>query len=465
MVSRFARLTSFDLSNLRLEKLRSPFHFGGLVILDGHRLLDESGQLRLDEIRSRLEGRLLRVPELRRRVYFPGLLRGRALWVDDAGFDIRNHVLETAIDPPGGQLQLLDTAARLHGTLLDRSRPLWEFWFLTGLGDGRIGALLKLHHSVADGMAAVAIMGSLFDLEADAAEPPPAAWTPAAIPGPWELLSDNLSTKLSAVRRGLISITHPVSRVRALRLFMVDAWRTLRLRRRAPTTSINQAVKPGRRIRFLRLDLVTARDEARLAGAKVNDVFLNLVAGGLRELLRARREAVSGVDLISTVAVSLRSSSEAMNLGNQVGILAVPLPVGEGDSRTRLEMIAGETRKAKAEQHPAAIPETVGGLAVTPVAQYLMAHQHWVNVFTTNLVGPPVPVYVLGAEILDVIPIVQVAGNVTLTFCAISYAGRLYLVVTADASGTPDIDILVAGMEQAWRQLARPAAVQQVVAG
>lgn len=211
--------------------------------------------------------------------------------------------------------------------------------------------------------------------------------------------------------------------------------------------------------------LEAARDVAHSAGAKVNDVVLDLVAGGLRELLASRGEAVAGVELIGTVAVSLRTSSEARDLGNEVGVIAVPHPIGEGDSKRRLAMIAAATRKAKAEQHPGAVTAAVGGLAATPVAQYLMGHQHWVNVFTTNLVGPPVPVYVLGAKILDVVPIIQVSGNVTLAFCAISYAGRLYLVVTADASANPDIDVVMLRMEQAWRLLAPRASFQEVVAG
>jgi diacylglycerol O-acyltransferase len=462
--SRLPRLSSFDLSNLRLEKLRAPFQIGGLVILDGRQLLDDSGQLRLDEIRGRIDRRLVRLPELRRCVYFPGLLRGRALWVDDADFDIRNHVLEASVPPPGGEPQLLDTAAKLYGKLLVRSRPLWELWFLSGLSDGRVGALLKLHHSVADGMAAVAIMGSLFDFEADSPEPLAEPWWPAAIPGSWELISDSFSTKLSALKSGLSTAAHPARQLRALRTFIVGASQALRQRRSAPMTSINQAVKPGRRIRFLRLELDAVRDRAHAADAKVNDVFLDLVAGGLRQLLRARGEEVAGGELIGTVAVSLRPSSEARELGNQVGLLTVPLPVGEGDSGRRLELIAAAARQAKAEQHAGAVPTAVGGLAATPIAQYLMAHQHWVNVFTTNLVGPPVPVYVVGAEILDVVPIIQVAGNVTLAFCAFSYAGRFYLVVTADATAVPDVDVLIAGMEHAWRQLAPPARLDMVAA-
>jgi diacylglycerol O-acyltransferase / wax synthase len=313
-------------------------------------------------------------------------------------------------------------------------------------------------------MAAVAIMGSLFDLEPDAAEPPCEPRSPAAIPGSWELLSDSAAMKRLAVRQGLVAATRPARQLRALRAFVVAGSQALRQRRRAPATSINRVVKPGRRVRFLRLDLAAVRDQAHAADAKVNDVVLNLVAGGLRELLTARGEAVAGVELIGTVAVSLRSDSEARQFGNQVGLLTVPLPIGEGDSRRRLELTAASTREAKADQHPGAVPTAVGGLAATPVAQYLMTHQHWVNVFTTNLVGPPGPVYVVGAEIRDVVPIIQVVGNVTVAFCAFSYTGRLYLSVTADATAVPDIDEVMAGMEHASRQLAPPAARELVAA-
>jgi len=100
MSARFVRLSSSDLSNPRLESARSPFHFGGLATVEGVHLLDGSGHLRMVEIRERLVRRLERIPGLRRRVLFPGLLRGRALWVDDARFDIGRHVFEAAVEPP-----------------------------------------------------------------------------------------------------------------------------------------------------------------------------------------------------------------------------------------------------------------------------------------------------------------------------------------------------------------------------
>ena len=156
---------------LRFESPAWPCHFAGLAVVDGKALVDEAGRLRLAELTDRTSRRLADVPELRRRLHFPGILRGGPLWVDDERFDIRNHIHEAAAEPPGGEAELLELAARLDERQLDRARPLWELWFLTGLRDGRVGVLLKLHHCVADGLAAVALMGSLFDVESDDAGP------------------------------------------------------------------------------------------------------------------------------------------------------------------------------------------------------------------------------------------------------------------------------------------------------
>lgn len=130
-----ARLTSLDLMFLRLETPAWPGHFGGLALAEGAPLLDTSGGLRINEIQERVNRRLAQVPQLRRRLHVPGPLGGKPLWVDDHQFDIQHQVHEAAVDPPGSELQLLDTAARLYGTLLDRRHPLWELWFLTGLTD------------------------------------------------------------------------------------------------------------------------------------------------------------------------------------------------------------------------------------------------------------------------------------------------------------------------------------------
>ncbi len=449
--STLARLTSFELMYLRSECAEWPGHFGGLAVLDGKALLNASGQLPLGEIRDRLRLRLSRVPQLRRRVYVPGPLRGRPLWVDDQRFAIEHHVHEAAVQTPGGDVELLEAAAQIYGRLLDRERALWELWFLTGLADDRVGVLLKLHHAVADGTAAVTIMRSLFDFAPDAPDPASVPWAPEPIPGRWSLLADNISGKIRTVGRGVATLAHPRRVVRGARVLVQVVRKSLGVKG-APRTSLNLPVRAGRRIRFLRLDLATMKDAAHAHEGKVNDVVLALWSGGLRDLLASRGEPVAGVEPTTGLAVSTRSATDG-TIDNQVGTIVLPLPVWEADVQRRLDLVISTTRKSKAQQRPAAIMSALAGLVATPVGRYLMLHQRATSVFVTNVIGPPVPVYVLGARILDIVPIPDLTGNVGLSLCAFSYSGQIFLVVTADAAGFPDLDVLMAGMERDWHAL------------
>ncbi len=456
---RYARLTSTDLLFLRLESEAWPCHFGGLAVLDGPGLFEDSGQLRFEEIRDRLDGRLTRVPELRRRVHFPGLLRGRPLWVDDDHFDITHHVRTATVESPGDGAGLLRAAAQLYDRPLDRQRPLWELWLLTGLEGNRVGVLLKLHHAVADGLGAVAIMGSLFELEANRAEPAHAQWVPEPTPRARHLLADNLSNKARSVGRAVAILAHPSRVVNAVTAFAAMT-RGYFGKRAAVGNSLNQPVRAGRLVRHIRLDLATMKEVAHAHGGKVNDVVLALWAGGLRRLLVSRGEPVDGVEIITGMATTLRTDTASGTIDNRVGTMVLPLPVCEAAVQSRLDQIVETTREAKEMQHPAATMGYLAGLAATPIGKYFTAHQTASNTIVTNVIGPPVPVYLLGARVLEVLPIIELVGNIGLTLAAFSYAGEMFMVVTADATAFPDVNILMDGMERDWHTLTsgpRPA--------
>ena len=450
--SQISRLTSLDLMFFHLESRDWPSHFAGLAVVDGSALLDGSGRLRLDEIRDRVNRRLAAAPQLRRRLHRPGLLSGRAIWVDDARFDLVHHVHEAAVQEPGGDLELLDTAGRLYGTLLNRDRPLWELWFLTGLTDGRVGVLLKLHHSLADGMAALTLMGVLLDRGPDTPDPLAGPWAPRPIPGRWSLVADNARTTFQAVSRVGSILAHP-RRLASDAAVGIGVAREAFRSSGAPRSSLNRPVRSGRRIRVLRLDLGAMRRVARAHKARINDVVLDLWSGGLRELMGYRGESTAGVDLIANLPVSLRSARSARTIDNQLGFLALPLPVWEPDVEKRLDLIARITREAKSEQRPEAMATFLAAASAMPFCRALVARQHSVNVKVTYVPGPRVPVYLLGARVLDILPIARLFGNVGLTLGAFSYGGQISLVVTADATAFPDLDVLMAGMEREWSAL------------
>jgi diacylglycerol O-acyltransferase / wax synthase len=457
MESRFPRLSLFDRSFLGLERPGMPEHVAGICTVQAGPLLDASGELDLERIERRLERRLVRVPELRRVVQAAPPLCGPPVWVDDPRFSIARHVRSARLLPPGDQASFLSTAELLLRPPLDRSHPLWELWFLTGLEGGRLGLIFKIHHAIADGLAAVALIGSLLDSEADAPDPPDARWTPVPPPSAWGLFADTMRCRAASAASLL---RHPVRLVReAVTTIRASLAMLRRYRSRAPRTSLNRPPGWGRRIRAVHLDLEAARAVAHAHGATVNDVLVTIVAGGTGALLAARAEPVRGGDLVVSMPATLRSADAARSLGNAAGVIAVAVPAGERDPVRRLEVVAGRTRAAKAEQRPAYAQGFFGRLAAwPPLARRFMDRQRMVNVFVSNVPGPAAPFYVLGARVEDVMPVIGLAGNVTLMFAALSYCGRLSLVVNADAEGYPDVDVLAAGMDRAWRELRGEAA-------
>jgi diacylglycerol O-acyltransferase / wax synthase len=449
--TRNRRLSRADRSFLMMEYPGAPEHIAGLCLVQAGPLLDANGELDIDMINHRLERRLVRVPELRWMVHRPRPLCGPPLWVDDAQFSLERHVHATALAPPGDEASLLETTELLLRPVLERSCPLWQLWFLTGLEGGRLGVLFKIHHAVADGLAAVALMTSLLDVEPDAPDPTAVEWSPAPVLSSWALLADSVRGRLASVGS---TLAHPARLARRVVTTVSDSKQLFSQWTAAPRTSLNAIPGPGRRIRVVRLDLERARAVAHAHGAKVNDVVLSVITGGVRELLIARGERVEGLELRASVPATLRSAETARELGNVVGAMVVALPTGEPDSIELLKRIAASTRAAKIDQHPAYAESLFAWLAAAGLLRQFAERQRMVNFFVSNVPGPQIPLYVLGARIEDVMPIIGLAGNLTLAFGALSYCGRLSVLVNADVVTCPDIDVLAAAMERTWKELA-----------
>ena len=263
--------------------------------------------------------------------------------------------------PPGGDPELLEAAAGLCSTLLDRRLPLCELWFLTGLAHGRVGLLLKPHHTLADGTAAVALMTSLFDSHHQDREERPTQQKPTAMPTAAALVADNLSQGTRRISRAArAALIDPAGYVRGLRTRFRVALRLLNPNR-APRTSLNQPARPGLQVRYLRLSLAGVKESAHASGGKVNDAVLAIWSGGLRRLLLYRGEQVDQLERVTSIPSSLRHALDTGTGANQFGAMSIPLPIGEPDVRRRLNLIVSRTREAKAVQHP----ETVIALLAT----------------------------------------------------------------------------------------------------
>src|SRR6516225_4017592 len=144
------QLSGLDAAFLALETANTTGHVGGVCVLDPKEAPQPLDLARLTEV---LAERLPLVPVLRRKLLNVPLGLDQPYWVDDPHFDIEYHIREIALPRPGSEAQLTEQVARLHARPLDRSRPLWEIYLITGLAKRRCAVYTKIHHSAIDGLS------------------------------------------------------------------------------------------------------------------------------------------------------------------------------------------------------------------------------------------------------------------------------------------------------------------------
>ena len=463
------RLTALDASFVWLERPGVPLHVGAVATFEAGPLVDGRGELRLDELRARVATRIADLPRLRRRLVPVPLGLDRPRWVDDPDFDIGRHVGEVRLPTPGDDVALRRLAGRLQSEVLPRDRPLWDLRFVTGLSGDRVGLVERVHHALVDGVSGVDVATLLLDLEPDApdrASPPP--WSPPPPPGTARLLAEVLVDRLADPARALRSVCRlarrPATTARTTRTVVGGVHTMLRDGLLAPRSSLNAPPSGPRRLAWVRTRLDDVRTAGRAAGTSVNDVVLSAVAGGLRSLLLERGEALPA-DLVLKVLVpvSLRTPEEHGTLGNRVGGIYAPLPVGIGDPEARLAQVGETMRRLKAGSQGDATGVVLGTADALPVAaDHLLARaverQRLVNLVVTNVPGPPIPLFVAGARMLEAFPVVPLAANLSVGVAVLSYDGALTITLTANASTCPDVDVFAEGIERSLAQVGALAA-------
>jgi diacylglycerol O-acyltransferase len=444
------RLTTEDLVMLWPDE-RWPQEIGCLALLDGASLIDPDGQFLIERTRAAMVERLHLVPRFRQLLYRPRLGLGPPLWVDAPAFELSNHLHVRPLPAPADESHLLRMAEQLVVRRLDRSRPLWEMWFLPGLPKHRVGLLIKIHHVMADGVAGLATISALFDPIGDAPVAPSRSWTPAPRPTARDLLEDNLRRKIDELARGFAILLQPVIMLRQIS----SEWPALNeliSDRRGPVTSLDHVVGPDRSLALIRSNLDLLKQIAHANDATVNDVLLAITAGGLHGLLRSRGETVEDVVLPSYVPVTLRRSPRDQARGNLIGQMVVPLPIGAAEAGQRLRQIATETATRKARSRP-----SLGTLLWSGIERWALSKvldRQPVNVSTADLAGPQEPLYFAGARLLEAFPVLPLVARLSLAVGALSYTGQLTIMAVADRAIGPDLDIFVTSAQEELAALA-----------
>jgi WS/DGAT/MGAT family acyltransferase len=313
---------------------------------------------------------------------------------------------------------------------------------------------VKVHHAIADGIAGVATLGALLDAAPGGPAGPPQPWTPAPPPAARDLLADSLRRHIDGLGRAFSALAQPVTSAR----HVMAGWATIReilAAEPGPRTSLDRVIGPGRNLALIRSDIDLVKRIAHSHGAKANDVLLAVTAGGLRGLLRSRGEPVEHLVLPVYVPVTLRrAQARAQARGNLVGQMVIPLPVGEPDPGRRLARIAAETAAQKAKSHP-----SLGAAFRSRTARRVLLKvldRYPVNVTTADVPGPQAPLYLAGAQLLEVFPVLPLISTVSLGIGALSYAGQFNIMAVADRDACPDLDVFAASASGELGALAGP---------
>ncbi len=236
-----------------------------------------------------------------------------------------------------------------------------------------------------------------------------------------------------------------------------------------PATPLNLPISAHRRFDWLALDLAEVKAVKARLGGTVNDVALAIVAGGLRRFLLGRGVDVAGLKVRIVVPVSVRTEDERGVASNRASGWLVTVPLDEPDPRRRFAAIAAETTRRKAV-HQELGPEALGRVAdyavpgVVGLGVRLLARLHPYNLIVTNVPGPQVPLYLLGARLLGGFPQVPLFENQGLGVALFSYCGSIGFGFNADREVVPDLAAFAASVAAGFAELAESVHVRTAAA-
>jgi len=433
------RLSGLDASFLYLETPTHHMHVAVALVFDPTTI---PGGYSFARIKRSIADRLPAAPVLRRRLVETPFRLGHPVWVDEPNVDIDAHVRLAAVPPPGGLAELATLAGEITSHQLDRSRPLWEIWLVEGMAGGQLGFVAKMHHSMVDGIAGAALLGVLFDLEA---EPPPVpVATPVEdepVPSSLELISRALMARTLRpleMTRDIIRTSRKLADIRRVRIGSghTEGQGKAALPLSAPRTSFNSALTRRRSVAFTSIGLDDVRRLGVATGTTVNDVVLAVCAGALRSYLQ-RGDELPDTPLVGVVPVSINPGDVQPIGSNLVSAMFIQLPTQLDDPLERLRSIHEGTLGAK-QEYDALGPELLQSWAehATPnvftVGAHLYTRLHLAdrhrpiaNLVISNFPGPEIPLYLGGARLTAGYPLGPVMDGMGVNITVMSYQGVL----------------------------------------
>jgi len=464
----YDRLSAQDNNFLLWERGNVRMHVASLMIYDIGPLRDEQGGVEIEAVKKATRAYLHLVPRYRQRLHEIPFF-DHSVWVDDPHFDLDYHIRHTALPKPGNESQLKNLAARVMAQPLDRKRPLWETWVVEGLEGGeRFAVITKIHHCMIDGASGVdlaQILMSPSPEQRELGEPPP--FYPRPAPSRFELWRDELTRQVSIpleVARDIRSFARSAEdlgeevRIRARSLVKMAGLATS-----SDETPLNDRLGPHRRFDWLVCRLDDLKAIRRAWECTINDIVLTLVTGAVRSQLISRGVDPKSLTFRVSSPVSVRTEAERGQLGNKVSSWIVELPIALDEPKAQLEAIREETHRLKEERSALGVQMMMQEAEWTPSTLLSLGAQAMsgpINTIVTNVPGPQIPLYLHGARLREIFPMVPLMENMGMGIAVTSYAGLMNFGFVADPDIVPDLDAFGRSVREALERTAREAGVE-----
>jgi WS/DGAT/MGAT family acyltransferase len=458
----YERLSFLDHSFLIAESPTQHMHIAGTATYEAGPLRLPDGGIDIQRIRAYVESRLHLIPRYRQVLSWTTM--DGPVWVDDHHFNIDYHVRHTALPKPGDTAQLKRLSGRVMSQQLDRSKPLWEMWVVEGLDGGeRFALVTKVHHCMIDGMSSVDLLEVLLTPQPTEGVVTAPRWIPRPVPSGWNIFGAEMLRRmyipleaLRDFREFIARAEDPRGDLRAmLRAVRDTVWTGLRP---PSNTPLNAPIGPHRRFDWLTMRIDDVKAVKNRLGGSLNDVVLATVAGAVQRFLEDRRVNVEHLDFRVMAPVSVRTGDERGTMGNRVSAWVVDLPIAERDPRKRLARIQETTRKLKDSKQALRAEMLTKVVSWTPstllsLGSRMVMRALPFNLVVTNVPGPQVPLYLLGARMMDNYGMVPLTDYLGLGIVLFSYAGTLCWGFNADWDLVPDLERFVAATEESFREL------------
>ena len=448
-------LSGLDATFLHLETPEMPMHVGSLNVLDlpkGYK-----GDF-YEDAKQFMASRIHLADVFTRKLALMPFDMTNPVWVEDDDIDLDYHVRHISLPRPGTNRQLQQYVARLHSSLIDRSRPMWEFYIIDGLKSGQVALYTKVHHAGIDGQAGVEVGKAIFDLEATGRVVKPPRSRPRGSGyqlGMAELASAALRNTAQqyvklfkmapAIVRAISGLAKPDEK--AAEKLTTTAPKKFNLF--APRTSLNVSITNQRTFAGRTISLAETKYIAKHFGVSLNDVVMATVSGALRHYLADNNE-LPAKPLVAGVPVSLREAGDD-TANNQASMILVSLATDITDPLQRLKAINASSTASKStmnrfkavilDDFPTfAAPWLVSGIA-SMVGRSGLVNMlpPAANVAISNVAGAPFPMYFAGALVTCYYPVSIASHGTALNVTVQSYNGRMDYGLIACRRAVPDI--------------------------